>query len=219
MLQLSIHIDTYGKVDMIIVKIVEDLLIAEHPTKTNPVTEKINVCFSFKNLSHSPGFLRFYSFNIVQFDKVPITIDADDKLSYLDSSPISLSRRRELQSPLNGFERTAFASINFPFEWLDITCSLFCSKFSNRMQQSAPNAIVANIIKRCNALRFLKKIGPVQNVSRVNDKNPHKLPLLRISDAGRFCETGQLSFLAGLLIENMAKDSVFHVSEWSSNKA
>lgn len=80
-----------------------------------------------------------------------------------------------------------------------------------------PNAKVSTIFDQYNGLKLLEKLGTMQTFPRVIDRNCHKLSLLVFSDAKRKCESGQLSFPAGIP-DDFANYSIYHVLSLYSHK-
>ena len=148
-----------------------------------------------------------------------ISVDAEDKLSSIQPINLSRTRRRELTSPLTSIEQHNFASINSSVGWLGITTSLFCSEFASRFQQLAPCATVKTIIDQSRYLHTIQKLGSYSYYPRFDDNKDHCISLCVFCDAGRSLEAGQISTLSGLVFDDIAEGSMFHVLGWSSHKA
>lgn len=78
---------------------------------------------------------------------------------------------------------------------------------------------VSDIISQVNCLKVLKKLGTSIRYTRPSDSKRHTLSIVVFSDASRSNECGQIGFVAGLLIGDFEKDSIYHVLHWSSNKS
>ena len=97
---------------------------------TEQFIKKFNIQFKLGTVNYGPGLLRFYGLNIRQFDDFHCTIDGDEKLEALEPSPISRSRRREIDEQLNDIERSSFMSVKGSINWLRITASPLCAFYS-----------------------------------------------------------------------------------------
>lgn len=64
----------------------------------------------------------------------------------------------------------------------------------------------------------MKKLGIVTTYP-TSDCEMHRLSVVLFTDAGRHHEIGQLSYVAGLVLDDLSLGSLFHSLSWSSYRA
>lgn len=208
-----------GSIVVLLAKVVDDIILAGKVDTVDNVIAAINQKFPLGTIAHGPGLLRFFGLNIRQNEDHSINVDCDDKLSAIAPYPLPLARRKAPDEPLNSIEARAFASINAALGWIGITCSLFCSEMSSRLQQSAPKATTRMISTQATQLRALQRLGTTSTYVPPSRSVDHQLSILSFSDAGRECDNAQLAHLTGLLIGGFQRGSIFHLLAWSSHKS
>lgn len=104
--------------------------------------------------------------------------------------------------------------------WYHIIAILFfsfCSFQASRLQQILPQVTVMEL-KQAVALREHKQKGTTVS-NPCPPSRTHEVSVLVFSDAGRLQDYDQLSYLAGILIGPVAKDSTFYTISWMSHKS
>lgn len=154
-----------------------------------------------------------------QDEDFTVTLHGDLKLQALEGYPIDRNRRKEIDDQLNAIERSSFRSINSSIGWLGTNASPFCAFYASFMQQKEPNPQVRDIISQINILRQLKKLGSVIQFKRPPTGREYSTSILVFADASKLPEHGQLCYIAGLLIGDLSKGSVYHTLSWTSHKS
>ena len=212
----------YGKKDgvltVLMAKIVDDILITGISDDVTSLLREFNKRLKFGTITHGPGRLRYFGFNIVQYEDYTVVIDGDDKLGALSAQPLSRLRRKQLDHVLNDVEKSGFSSLNSSLGWLGLTVSPFCAAYASRLQQLLPGVRVSDLTKQVNCLRQLKKLGSVIKYTRPFDEKDYQISVLVFCDAGRSTENARLSVISGLLIGSMESGSVYHAVSWFSHK-
>lgn len=208
-----------GKLVLIIAKIVDDMLATGELSYVKSFISKFDSQFSLGTVNYGPGLLRFYGLNIRQHADFHCTIDGDEKLEALEPVPITRSRRREIDQPLNDIERSAFMSINASINWLGITASPICAFYSSHLQQRTPINNVGNLLLQSAVLRKLQKIGTQTCYPMPPSNKPVTVSAVVFADAGKCDDHGQLSFIGGILLGPLKKGSQFYPLSWSSHKS
>lgn len=67
---------------------------------------------AFGTVSHGSETLRRFELNIIRIDEYTLTIDGDDKLEAVESSPLFRPRKRQRDQEFNHLEHDSFVSIN-----------------------------------------------------------------------------------------------------------
>ena len=208
-----------GKIVLIVAKIVDDMLATGELAMTEQFIKKFNIQFKLGTVNYGPGLLRFYGLNIRQFDDFHCTIDGDEKLEALEPSPISRSRRREIDEQLNDIERSSFMSVNASINWLGITASPLCAFYSSYLQQRMPINNVGNLTLQSAVLRKLQKIGTLTCYPTPPKNQSVTISAVVFADAGKTEDHGQLSYIGGILLGPLKKGSHFYPLTWSSHKS
>ena len=194
-----------GKLVLIIAKIVDDMLATGELSYVKSFISKFDNQFSLGTVNYGPGLLRFYGLNIRQHADFHCTIDGDEKLEALEPVPITRSRRREIDQPLNDIERSAFMSINASINWLGITASPICAFYSSHLQQRTPINNVGNLLLQSAVLRKLQKIGTQTCYPMPPSNKPVTVSAVVFADAGKCDDHGQLSFIGVILLGPLKK--------------
>lgn len=71
------------------------------------------------------------------------------------------------------------------------------------MQQRTPAATVHHLIEQASGLKIANRLKTIQRFLNVASKNPHNLSALFFPDVGRSAGSGQISYIGGLLIDDM----------------
>ena len=201
------------------VKVVDDVLFAGETPVVNKIVQAIESRYQLRTVVRGPGRFLFFGLRIEQDENFDITVDADQKLDALEAFPISRARRKNGTHHLNSIEQKAFNSLNSSLGWLGIAASPLCSFYSSYLQQRAPTATVSDLISQINYLRVLKKTGTAIHFALPEGTRSAQASIMVFSDAGRKFDHGQLSVLAGLLLGDTEKYSVFHTLSWISHKS
>lgn len=208
-----------GSIDGALAKIVDELLICRPINIVDNVANKLRQRFTLGTVALGPGQLRFFELKMVQHDDYTVSIDGVGKLYGIGTPSITRVRRRDVAASLSPAENELFASIKSSLGWLGITASLFCALFSSMFQQSAPNATLATLCNQSAHLCGLQQIGTYKLYCRPDESLDHSVSIIVFCDAGRSGDNGQICHIAGLLIDDLALRSIFHVISWSSHKA
>ena len=207
-----------GRLTILLAKIVDDILVTGEVAVFENVLRMFNEKFKFGTIVHGPGKLRYFGFNVIQYDDYTTVIDGDDKLSALEPPPLSRIRRKAVDDKLNEVEKSAFSSLNSCIGWLGTTVSPFCAASASRLQQCLPDVRVSDMIKQKAALQQLKKLGSAIKFQCPSDNKAYGLSVLVFADAGRPNDSAQLSVICGLLIGPLDEGSVYHTVSWLSHK-
>lgn len=156
---------------------------------------------------------------MVQNEDYTVTIDGDDKLQDIGAVPLARVRKRESCDSLASAEQSLIASVNSSVGWLGITVPPFCALFSRLFQHCAPDATVSTLRNQASRLNQPKDTGSLTSFKRPNEQLGHERSVVVICNAGRTSKAGKLCHIAGLLIDKLAVDSIFHTISWSSYKA
>lgn len=73
-----------------------------------------------------------------------------------------------------------------------------------------------NLVKQCNLIKFVKRLGSTSSLSRPQN-GTHQLSVLVFADAAGPSPSGQLRFIAGLLIGSLTQGSLFLSNAWTSH--
>lgn len=213
------YLKSANTLEMLAVKVVDDVLFAGPVSTVKKVIEKIKKVYELGTIVYGPAAFLFFGLHIVQDDTMEIFVHADDKLDALTCFPIDRHRRKDLEELLNPVELSSFRSVNSSLVWLGIASSPFCALYASYLQQKAPNARVKDLIAQINSIRLLKKLGSKISYKRHDSGVSKSVALLVFSDAAKTNSHGQLCFIAGLLFGDFASGSIFHVISWVSHKS
>lgn len=157
--QLFIHLDSNDVVDMVVIKIVDDILATGTDDDLRLFVTSFGNKFTLGEITNGPGRLRFFGLNIVQHEDLSCTSNGDEKLGAIEPYPLSRVRRRQYDEVMNAIERSAFMSVNASIGWLGITSSLLCAFHSSFLQKKLSNACVSSLMAQVNSLQVLKRHG------------------------------------------------------------
>lgn len=76
-------------------KIVDDILVCGDTIVVDPIIDFLKDRFTLGTIVHRPGLTCYFRLKIIQHDDYTVSIDGDDKLSSISSTPITRTRRRE----------------------------------------------------------------------------------------------------------------------------
>ena len=110
-------------------------------------------------------------------------------------------------------------SINSSIGWIGITASPLCYFYSSYLQQQLPNATISTLTNQARCLTILKRHGAITSYPRPPLNTAFPISVCIFADAGRVCDHGQLSCLAGILLGQLQKDSPFYPVWWMSHKS
>ena len=79
--------------------------------------------FKLGSSARGPGQIQFFGLTINKKSDLSSTIDGEDKLTALKGYPLTRSRRRQHDDPMNYLERSIFMSVNSSILWLVLTTS------------------------------------------------------------------------------------------------
>ena len=204
--------------DMVAVKIVDDILITAKREKTNEFISSVKSKYKLGTIAHVPGSFLFNGLYITQDNNFVTRIHGDSKLESLCCFPIDRRRRKQVTETLNTVELKAFRSVNSLIGWLGTNASLLCSFYSSRLQQRAPHPTAQDLIYQINVSKVLKTHGTSITYNRP-EKRSYSLSVLLFADASQHNDHGQLCYLAGLLFGNFESGSTFHTLSWNSHKS
>lgn len=207
------------KLVLLVGKIVDDLLMTGVQEQVSVFIKHFNSKFKFGSVTSGPGKLRFYGLDITQHDDYTSSIKGDEKLTALESVPLTRSRRREINEQMNEIEKSSFMSVNSSLNWLGITASPLCSFYASFLQQRLPLNTVANLTLQSAVLRKLKRFGTTITYTNPPRNKHYNVSVVVFADAGRIEESAQISTLSGVLIGPLEKGSVYYTLNWSSHKS
>lgn len=119
--------------------------------------------------------------------------------------------RRDLLCTLITVECKSCALVNSTFDCLGITSSSFCASLASRMQQMTPGAIFRSYLYYSAKLRATKVLGSTASFPRPFDDSVHRLSVTVLNDSGSSGTSGQLCYIAWLLIGSLERGSLYHV--------
>ena len=205
-----------GELVLIVAKIVDDILFGGTEKARREFQKHLESVYKLGTISHMPGQFLFFGLQITQDDHAEITIDADEKLTAIEPAAISRLRRKECDEPLTALERHQYMSINGSMGFLGQNVSPFASFFTSYLQQRNSDLKVSDLVHQINIVKKLKSLSTVSRFRRPST-GTHEISMLVFSDAGRPSDYGQLGYLAGVLIGDLKKGSVFHPISWRSH--
>jgi len=217
--QLFYKRDSSGLLSVIAVKVVDDVLLAGNNQVIRKVVEEIQKRYTIGTIVYSPGSFLFNGLSISQDEDYNICVDADAKLSALQPIPLSRFRRKAFEEKANAVELSAFRSSAGSIGWIGVSASPFCALASSSLQQKVPDLKVKDLVHAINHLHMLKKLGTVIKYCRPEKRGEYEISVVVFSDANRSNSSGQLGFIAGLVIGDFKKDSPFHAFAWASRKS
>lgn len=210
-----------GELSLLAVKVVDDILLAGRKNMLNEFVDKISTKYQIGTIVFGPGSFSFFGLTILQNEDGSIQIRGDEKLNKLEPHPISWLRRKETDEPLNAVEAFSFGSLNGSLGFIGNSASPFCSFATSFLQQRRAKPLVRDLVCQINMLRELKQHGTTVSFIRPTDNSDYQLSILVFSDAGRLkdSDSGQLGFIAGLVVGPIDKHSIFHTLSWNSHKS
>jgi len=217
--QLFYMDDSDGKVKIMAVKVVDDILFAGPCDTIKKVVQEIKSKYELGTVVYGPGNFLFSGLTVTHNEDYTFTIHADEKINACEPYPLDRTRRKQIDENANPVELSAYRSINGIIGWIGAAASPFCSFASSYLQQRLPNVKVRDIITQINMLRQLKRLGSVIQYKRPTDSEKYEVSILIFADANRGKESGQLGFVAGLLIGDFKSGSIFHTLSWISQKS
>lgn len=96
-----------GKLVIIVIKIVDDLLIAGEKEHVENFLNNFNRKLEFGWLVHASGILKFFILTIIQHDDLSCTIDGDEKLMAFKGNTLTRLRPRQLEAFLSDYEKSS----------------------------------------------------------------------------------------------------------------
>lgn len=217
--QLFVHTDRNGNIDMIVIKMVDDILATGQDDVLKSFVTDFGGPFALGEIMHGPGQLRFFGLNIVQHEDFSCSIDGDEKLGKIEPYPLSRVRRRQSDEVLNAIERSAFMSINASIGWLGITTSVLCAFHSSSLQQKLPNARVSSLMSQVAALNQLKRYGTLASYVCPPADVSSDVTLVAFADASHSAAASQLCFVTAIVFGKIQQGSVIHIMSWASHRS
>lgn len=92
--QLFYH-KLYRRLDVVAVKVVDDILFGGNRTKVSEVIEKIGQRYRLGTIVYGPDNIQFYGPMITQHENKTISIDGDEKMQGYQALIISRMTRKE----------------------------------------------------------------------------------------------------------------------------
>lgn len=217
--QLFFKFNNNGEIQMLLAKIVDDIIVAGKDEVTSKLIEDFNSIFELGSVVNGPGEMRFFGTNLVQHEDMSVNINADDKLASIFEYKLSRQSRKQMDSKTNELETKSFMSINSTLGWIGSSCSPLCSFYSSYLQQKLPDLKVRHSVEQNNIVKKLQKQGSSIHYSRPPLNTELELSVAVFADASKSDENGQLGIITGLLIGDMKEGSVFHNTSWLSHKS
>lgn len=208
-----------NRLQALAVKVVDDIIVVAESTDLTQFVTQISSKYKVGTVVRGPGSFSFFGLEITQDTDGMIQVSGDEKLLALRPHPISRLRRKEIDERLNAVESFSFGSMNGSLGFIGHTASPFCSFTTSYLQQRRSNPVVKDLIQQCNMLRQLQDLGSTITFRRPDTIGSFPLKVVVFSDAARSNDHGQLAFVAGLVIGEVDKESVFHTIAWRSQKS
>lgn len=127
---MFIHCNSDGNVDIVVVKIVEDLLSCGSDVSLKRFASLFSVKFTLGEIENRPEQFRFYGLNILQHDNFSCSIGGDKKLLAIELYTISRVCLRFHHDEMKTIELSSFMSVNSSIGWLGML--LYCVLFKLR---------------------------------------------------------------------------------------
>ena len=136
----------HNRLEIVVVKIVDDLLITAEKCKASNFISSLKSQYTLGTIAFGPGSFLFNGLQILQDRDFTKRTHGDSKFESLSCLPIDRRRRRQVSEELNAIEFKAYRSINSSLGWLGTNSSMLCSFYSSLLQQRAPNPKVQDLI-------------------------------------------------------------------------
>lgn len=200
---------------------VDDILFTGPEEQLRSLITDIQAKYELRTVVYGPGSFLFFGLTILQDGEFNIKIHFDNKLEQLETFPIDLDKRKQVEMKLNDIETKSFESISSSMKWIRMgySASLFCSLYSSYLQQRAQSPTVQCLVMQINCIRFLAKLGSSITFTRPGDKNGYQPSFIMFSDACRSKDNGKLVYATRLLICDFKKGSVYQSLSWTSSKS
>lgn len=197
---------------MLAAKVVDDILATRFLPDLKAFVGRVSSKYELGNVVFSPGTFSFFGLTISHDDSGVVQIHGDEKLSALESYPLSRMRRKHIDDQLNAVERFSYISLNVSLGFIGTSPSPFCSFATSYLQQKRSDPLIKDLISQTSILRRLKALGTTITMPRPENTGEYPLQVLVFSDAGRFrnSSSSQLGFVAGLVIGDIAQGTIFH---------
>lgn len=157
--QLFYSFNNQGEIQMLLAKIVDDIILTGEEGITAKFIDDFNRVFELGSVVSGPGEMRFFGTNLLQKDDMSVEIDVDDKLSNVFEYSFLRQRRKQMEEQVNDLEKKSFMSVNSTLGWIGSACSPLCSYYSSYIQQKLPDIRVRHVVEQKNILRKLQKQG------------------------------------------------------------
>lgn len=159
----------------------------------------MNARLTLGTIFHGPGHHSNFGLNLIQRKDTAVSVDGDNKLTGIQSMPISPLRRCDISAQINAIESRSYVSINDSIPWLCINVSLLSSAFSSRHQQLPPLLTVEDHSAPAAEICKLQQVGTLSSFPCTNMGQQHKESIVVFCDVGRAADKAKLSYLVGLL--------------------
>lgn len=200
--QLFYKKDENGNLEVLGVKIVDDVLFAAVPDVLRRVVGDVSSRYKVGTIVCSRGTFLFNGLSVTQDVDSTITVSADDKMLNLKPLPIDRLRRKKTEEEANAVEKSAYRSSTGSIGWIGVAASPFCAYASSTLQKKVPQLKVKHLVDQVNHIKFLQKLGTTISYRRPVEKGDFELSIVVFSDANRQDSSGQLCFVAGLVISD-----------------
>lgn len=211
--QLLVDKDENGSVDIVFIKIVDDILANGRDEALKTFVSSLNQRINLGDSAHGPGRLHFFGLKIIQNEDFSCSIYGDENLKEIEPYPLSRVRCGKAEEEMNEIERTAFMSVNANIGWLRTTVSLFCAFHARYLQQKLPDARVSAIMSQGPSLPLLNRYGTLSAHVSPPRECRDNVTLVAFADASH-SETGsQLCYIP------ITRGYGFHLLTWGSQKS
>lgn len=106
-------------------KIVDDIMFSGSLSTKVPVINAFNDRFNLCDIRNGPGYIRYFGFNITQFDNMSNSINGNDKLLAIECMPLSRFCRKEYNYQSNSIKKKSYPSAMDLIRLVVVAGSLF----------------------------------------------------------------------------------------------
>ncbi len=210
--------DTDGMLELIVIKLVDDILIGGNTSSRSSLTERLKKRFEVGTVSHTPGSLMFFGATVSQSEDGDIVLTADEKLSEIKPATIGSVRRKDQESALTRMESKAFRSTTGMLCFVGMLISPLASFMSIHLQKTSHSAAVKDLSHQNRAVKNVKEFGAQISFPHPKSKEDLVLRVASFTDAARPNDRGQIGVFSGLCIGPLNGYAIFHTVSWTSRK-
>ena len=119
---------------LVVAKVVDELMIKGEKDEDDIFQRHFGEKFQLGHSATGPGTLQFFGLTVTQSPHMSSMISGDDNPDALEAYPLTFTRRRLQDDPMNEIERSSFMSLNSWIGWLGLTASPLCAFYESYLQ-------------------------------------------------------------------------------------